>query len=431
MTWFVLSIFILILLLLCGEWIAFAIGIAGITSLYPKMGFRLFSLIGTISWETCGSFVLAAVPLFILMGELISGGGLTDRLYSGLSKSLRGVKGGLVQTNIAACTFFAAASGSSVASAATMGRVAYPDMISRGYDKSLVLGSIAAGGTLGILIPPSVIFIIYGSMSEESVGKLFMAGFFPGLIMAGMFMIYIAVRAVFQPTLVPADTTEAVSLREKLLGFIGITPFLVLILVVLGSIYGGIATPTEAAAVGATGTLVLSAIYRRLTPNVVFNACLNTVRSTTMIFLILIAAKLMAMALAYYRIIPMIEHWGAAIGNPMIILLLIILLYLILGMFFDAISMMVLTLPFVLPLIKSAGFDPIWFGVILVILIEMGLLTPPVGINLFVLQGVTGAHLMMVVRGSYPFVILQGLVIILLTYYPQIALWLPATMIAK
>ena len=294
MLWFIAGVILMLILLLCGEWIAFAIGISGIVSLYPKMGMRVLPLIGNISWEMSTSFVLAAIPLFMFMGEIISSGGLTDRLYSGLSKTLRGFKGELIQTNIAACTFFAAASGSSVASAATMGRVAYPDMIRRGYDQSLVVGSIAAGGTLGILIPPSIIFILYGAMVEESVGKLFMAGLIPGLIMAAMFMVYIAIRAALQPHLVPGGKEETVTLRDRFAGLIGITPFLILIVIVLGSIYGGVATPTEAAAVGATGTLVLSAVYRRLTPRIIYDACLNTVRSTSMILLIAIAAKLMA-----------------------------------------------------------------------------------------------------------------------------------------
>lgn len=419
----------MIVLLVAGVWIAFAVGLGGIVALYPILGEKTFILFGLTSWDTSTSFVLVAIPLFVFMGEIISSTGLVQHLYRGVAKALRGLPGGLVQTNLIACTIFAACSGSSLASAATMGRVAYPEQVGkRGYSPSLVLGSVAAGGTLGILIPPSIFFIVYGSIADQSVGKLFLAGLFPGLMMSSVFMLYVGIRCALERGLVPAEPVAAgeSGWRVRLAGLLEVWPFVVLIVAVLGGIYGGIATPTEAAGVGATVALVIALAYRSLTWRGLWEACLGSVRTTAMIFIVLISAKVMAVALAYYGVPRLMGEFARSFGSPLILLGIISLVYLVLGTVFEDFSLMIILLPFVLPIIQAAGYDPIWFGVYMCMLLEAGLLSPPVGLNLFVIQGVTGAPLGQVVWGSVPFLffLLSGAVVIVA--FPEIALWLPS-----
>ncbi|MBI4590536.1 MAG: TRAP transporter large permease, partial [Candidatus Rokubacteria bacterium] len=345
------------------------------------------------------------------------------------AKAIRGLPGGLVQTNLIACTIFAACSGSSLASAATMGRVAYPEQVGkRGYDPGLVLGSVAAGGTLGILIPPSIFFIVYGSIGDQSVGKLFLAGLFPGLMMSSFFILYVAIRCVVQRGLVPAEAgaNPDGGWAVRLAGLLEIWPFLVLIVAVLGGLYGGIATPTEAAGVGASVSLVIALGYRTVTWRRFLDACRGTVRTTSMIFFILISAKVMAVALAYYGVPSLMKDFARSFGSPLILLLIISFVYLVLGTVFEDFSLMIILLPFVLPAIQAAGYDPIWFGVYMCMLLEAGLLSPPVGLNLFVIQGVTGAPLGQVVWGSMPFLFLLLMGAAIIVAFPQIAIWLPS-----
>jgi C4-dicarboxylate transporter DctM subunit len=428
LTVLLVAIGLMIALLALGVWIAFAVGIGGLIALYPIVGTRTLTLFGLTSWDTTTSFVLVAIPLFIFMGELISSGGIVNRLYGGVSKLVSGLPGGLVQTNLIASTIFAACSGSSLASAATMGRVAYPEQVrTRGYDAGLVLGSVAAGGTLGILIPPSIFFIVYGAIADQSVGQLFLAGILPGLMMATMFMVYVAVRCTVQPRLVPGDPARAgrSAWRTRLGGLIEVWPFLVLIVAVLGGIYGGIATPTEAAGVGAVVALLLTLAYRTLTWARLRDACLGTVRTTSMIFLVLISAKVMAVALAYYGVPGLMKEFARSLGSPLALLVIVSVAYLVLGTVFEDFSLMIILLPFVLPAIQAAGYDLIWFGVYSCMLLESGLLSPPVGLNLFVIQGVTGASLGQVIRGSVPFFVLLLVGAAVIVAFPQIALWLP------
>lgn len=423
------AIALMVALLVAGLWIAFAVGLGGIVALYPILGQKTLTLFGLTSWDTGTSFVLVAIPLFVFMGELISSSGLVQHLYSGVATAIRGLPGGLVQTNLIACTIFAACSGSSLASAATMGRVAYPEqVVKRGYDPSLVLGSVAAGGTLGILIPPSIFFIVYGAIADQSVGKLFLAGLFPGLMMSGLFILYVALRCVVQRGLVPveAGVNPVGGWGGRAAGLLEVWPFMVLIVAVLGGLYGGIATPTEAAGVGASVSLLIALAYRTLTWRGFWDACLGTVRTTSMIFLILISAKVMAVALAYYGIPSLMKDFARSFGSPVILLVIISFVYLVLGTIFEDFSLMIILLPFVLPAIQAAGYDPIWFGVYMCMLLEAGLLSPPVGLNLFVIQGVTGAPLGQVVWGSIPFLFLLLAGAVTLVVFPQIALWLPS-----
>lgn len=421
-----IAIIILATLILCGMWIAVSIGLSGIYALFMKVGgFKTLNIMGLQCWSTSSNFVLACVPLFVFMGEFLAVSGVLNRVYVSLNKSLEGIPGGLIQTNIVSCAVFASASGSSLAGSAIMGKIAYSELVNkRGYDKRLTLGSIAAGGTLGILIPPSIIMIVYGVTVEESIGQLFAAGIIPGLILTGFFMLYIALRSLINPRLVPEVVGHA-SLKERLIGLLAIWPFLILLSSVLGSMYLGIATPTEAAAVGASGSILISMFYRVFSWKKLTDSAVATVHTTCMIFLIVMCSKLLGMALGYYGVSGLVNQWMLGIGSATWAYVFIIIIYLILGCFFDSITMIVLTVPLFLPAFEALGFSKVWFGIVITILMEMGLLTPPVGVNLFIMQGVTGESLVEVAKGSLPFVIVMLLVLIVIYVWPPVATWLP------
>ena len=430
LTGLIAGIAVMLLLLAAGVWIAFAVGLGAVVTLWPVLGVKTLSLIGLQAWDTTTSFVLVAIPLFVFMGEIISGAQLVDRLYSGVSRLISGLPGGLVQTNLFACSVFAACSGSSVASAATMGRVAYHEQVGRrGYQARIVLGSVAAGGTLGILIPPSIFFIVFAAIADESVGRLFLAGLVPGIVMSALFMVYVAIRAVIDPGLVPrgpAERQQVPGLGARLRGLLEIWPFFLLMVAVLGSLYGGVATPTEAAGVGAAAALLIAIGYRSLTREALKAACLGTVRTSAMLFFIIISAKAMAIALAYYGVPVMMKNFAAGLGSPYLLLLIISVVYLLLGTVFEDFSLMIIMLPFVLPMIRASGFDQVWFGVFMTVLLQAGLMSPPVGLNLFVIQGVTGAALSEVVWGSLPFLVIMLGVGVVLVLFPPLAIWLPS-----
>ena len=421
---------VLFILILGGVAIAFAIGFAGLIGLWGPMGSSVLNAISTFAWQTTNSYTLSAAPLFILMGEILFRSGLTDRLFSALSTSLKGVPGRLLQANIVGATLFAASSGSSVASAAALAPMVYEaEVKQRSYDPRLVLGSLAAAGSLGILIPPSIILILYGAITGNSVGALFAAGIVPGLILGLLYSAYIGARALIRPSIVPDDAADegAVTVGQRLRAFLQLWPFIVLGVVVLGSIYGGIATPTESAAVGAAVAVVLAAVGGRLDRKAIREVLVATVRTSSMLYFIVIAANVMALLLARYGVGAFFTGLTSDL-SPVAVLVLVVLAYMALGCFFDAISMMLLTLPVVMPIVLAAGYDPIWFGVILVVVIEVGLITPPVGMNLFVVQASTGAELWDVVRGSAPFIVLQLGTVALLSAFPQLVLWLPERM---
>jgi tripartite ATP-independent transporter DctM subunit len=343
-----------------------------------------------------------------------------------------------MHSNIAACATFAAVSGSSVATAATIGSVALPEFRTRGYREELVLGSLAAGGTLGILIPPSITFIVYGVLMEESIGRLYIAGIVPGLMLAGLFMLTIFVSALIWPGLAPRE--RSISWRARLIGLLGLLPTGALIFLVLGTIYLGVATPTEAAAFGVCGAFVLAGLKRTLSRAMLKAACLASARTTAMIMLILTAAFVLQSVLALlgmpYAISRAVTSWGL---TPTTFLVVVILFYLVLGMFMDSFSIMVTTIPVILPILKSMQIDLVWFGVLAVILTEAGLITPPFGLNLFVIQGLrqrtAGAVGQGTIRDVYtgvlPFFAMMLVLIVLLMLFPQIAVWLPTTMMGR
>ncbi len=421
-----ISVALMFLLMAGGVWIAAALGLAAGVGLTQFLSFdRMVSIVGKMAWQEGTRFIVIALPLFILMGEVLLQCGVMKRIYAATSKLVSAVPGGLLQTNIATGTIFAACSGSSLASAATIGSSGYPVIKSRGYEKRLSLGSIAAGGTLGILIPPSIIFIIYGSLAEVSIGQLFLAGLFPGLLLAFAYSAYIGLRALLNPNL--AQKEKMANFREFFSALLELWQIWVLIFVIMGGIYGGIASPTEVAGLAAFLTVIFAAFTGELTFERMKKACLNTVRQTSMIVLVIAMAKVLSLILIYAQVPAKSVEWVSSTGlTPLTLVFMMIALYLVMGMFFDGISMMVITIPFIAPTMTSVGIDLVWLGVLIVLTIEIGLLTPPVGLNLYILQGATGEPFWDIVLGSLPFVVVQMIVLGLVVFFPQIAMFLPA-----
>jgi tripartite ATP-independent transporter DctM subunit len=397
----------------------------------------LWDMLGQIAWNVNSSFVLVAVPLFIMMGEILVRSGISERMYRTLSYWLAPLPGGLLHSNIAACAVFAAVSGSSAATAATIGSVSMPAFRERGYSERLVAGSLAAGGTLGILIPPSILFIIYGVLVEESIGRLYMAGFIPGFLLASIFMLIIVIIALIAPRSAPREPTA--SLRVRMVSLLAMIPMFLLMFVVLGTIYLGVATPTEAAAFGVVAGLLLAAVERQLSYRMLKDAMLATVRSSCMIMLIVTGAFTMSFALAILGVPAQVTQWVAGMQlTPVTLVLFLVIFYIILGTFMESLSMMVTTIPIILPALKAAGVDLVWFGVIMVILVEAALISPPEGINLYVIQGIRksvqgesgleAGTMMDLWIGVLPFMLGMVIVITLLMLFPDLALWLPNLM---
>ncbi len=417
----------LAVMLMVGQWTAFALGICGVLVLYLSKGTIGLTALSSVVWNNANSYILIAVPMFLLMGEIILRSGVSGYFYRGVVVMLGRLPGGLLHANIASCAVFSAVSGSSVATAATVGTVAIPEMLKRGYEPRTVFGSLAAGGTLGILIPPSIIMVLYGALVEESIARLFMAGVIPGLLMAGIFMIFIAILLLLKPHYAPSrDAAAQPAARDVLHVF----PVLGLLVVVLGSIYSGIATPTEASALGAAGAIVLAIGYGSFTRRIFNESLMATVKTTCMVALIIIGAQILSTALTYSGVSRTVSEWIMGLGlSKWEFFLALVILYIVLGCFVDGISMIYMTLPVLLPVVKAFGFDLIWFGVILTVLIELGQITPPVGLNLFTIHAISGgAKFTEVAMGSLPYVGLMLLVILLLCFWPEIALWLPTTM---
>jgi C4-dicarboxylate transporter DctM subunit len=364
--------------------------------------------------------------MFILLGEILLRSGVAERMYSAMVKWLSWLPGGLMHSNIGSCAIFAATSGSSVATAATVGTVALPLVNRHGYNERLFLGTLAAGGTLGILIPPSINIIIYAVLTDTSIPKLYLAAIVPGLGLAGLFMALIVAACLFRPAWggEPIQTTW----RERFASLPDLLPPLGIFLVVVGSIYAGIATPTEAASLGVIAALVLAAFFRRLSVKMLIEAFENTMRTTAMIMLIIIAAYFLNFVITAIGLTQMITDTVASLGlSKYQMLLAVVVFYLILGCFMETLSMMITTIPIVAPVMVALGFDPIWLGVVIVVLIEAALITPPVGLNLYVVQSLrTRGSLNDVIIGSIPFVFSMLVLILLLALFPGLALWLPA-----
>lgn len=409
-----------------GVHVAVAMAAVALLGAALYLGEPVINALGTQIWAATDSFTLLAVPLFVLMGELLVKGGITDRIYRALALWLGPLPGGLLHTNIGASAIFAAVSGSSVATAATIGTVALPAFADRRYDQRLVLGSIAGGATLGILIPPSINMIIYGAMTNTSVGRLYAAGVVPGLLLMAMFMAVTAVLCRLRPAL--AGGREPLTpLSVRLRGIVDLAPPLALFIVVMGSIYAGWATPTESAAVGVVAALVLALAQGRLTLRLVASACETTVSVTAMIVLIVAAAFYLNFVLGILGVPQALTRFVTSLGlDSTAFLIVLVAFYLVLGCFLETLSMMVGTIPIVFPIVTAYGIDPVWFGIFLVMMCEMALITPPVGMNLYVVQGVRGGGSVGdVIVGALPYLAMLALLTALLIVFPGIALWLP------
>ena len=392
---------------------------------------QLFSVLpvhlamGEIVWSASSNFLLVSVPLFILLGEILLRSGIADRLYASMSQWLSWLPGGLMHANIGACMVFAATSGSSVATAATIGTVATPVIEKYRYGERLFLGSLAAGGTLGILIPPSINLIIYGWLTETSVPQLYLAGFVPGIVLGLIFMATIVICCLIRPEW--RGVPIRASWNERLRSLTGLLPPLALFLVVIGSIYAGFATPTELAALGVIAALGLAALNRRLTLAMLTQAIDGTMRTTGMIMLIVAAAWFLNFVLSAIGLVGALNAFITGLGlSSSGMLGAIVIFYLVLGCFMEPLPMMIVTVPVVTPIIVRAGYDPVWFGIMIVLLCETAMVTPPVGVNLYVVQGVRGrGSIGDVILGVVPFIVSLILMILLIIAAPGIVLWLP------
>jgi tripartite ATP-independent transporter DctM subunit len=422
----IVSFGIFLLLLAAGMAVPFAIAVPGIIYLLMQHGLSALKGIGLITWGSMDSFTLTAIPLFVLMAEMMQRSGLSFRIYRGLAKMVARLPGGLLQTNIVGCALFASISGSSVATAASIGGVALPQLVARKYDRRLSAGSLAAGGTLGILLPPSIAMIIYGSFTETSVAKLFMAGVIPGIMLTLMFMAYIGVRSLWGGA-VPRETAEG---GPSFLAALGdILPFGLLILSIMGSIYAGWATPTEAASGGCLFALFLCLVWGDLTWRHFVDAMHRTVQICGNLLFIIYAAYIYAYAIGVAGVGEAVTSWlvGLHLSHLQFFGALFVL-YTVLGCLVESIGMIVITVPLLYPVLGNYGIDPIWFGVILVMYVELGQISPPIGINLFVIQSIWDGELSDVVMGTIPFHIIMFVLLALLTIFPQLTLWLPGQM---
>ncbi len=435
MTWQIaLSIYAVLLaaFLLGGAGIGVAIGLVGVIGITIASGTQLWLSLGDIVWNTTNTFTLVSIPLFVLMGEIILRSGISTRFYNGIGVMLRGLPGALAHTNIVGCAIFSAIAGSSVATAMTVGTVAIPEMRKRGYSDRLTLGTLTGGGCLGILIPPSIPMIVYASMTQVSVIDLFMAGVVPGLALAAIFMIYVAWRVWADPKLAPPHEARA-SGAELLRGAIDSIPVILLIAAVIGSMYFGIVTPTEAAALGCLIAFVLALAYRELTRARVMQALRNAAITSGVVMFITLNAQILNFAVVTSGIGEGLAQGLAALGLPKLLFFcLLFLVYLVVGMFIDGLSIMLLTVPLLYPSFLALGFDPVWVGVIIVVFIELGAVTPPMGLNLFAVQSIASDRTLAdVARASMPYTVMISAFAFLMYAVPQIALWLPSMMKAS
>jgi tripartite ATP-independent transporter DctM subunit len=416
-----------------GLEIAFSLGLVGLLGLLWLKGWTVgLGVVGSVAWSNASSFSFVAVPLFIFMSAILLHAGIGQSLYAAVARWVGFLPGGLAVASIFACAIFAAVSGSSVATAATIGMIAIPEMERRGYHKPLIYGSLAAGGTLGILIPPSVPMIIFGVMTETSVGQLYMAGILPGILLGLLFSGYIIGYALLYPARAPRGAEGRAPLREKLRSLVEVAPIVLLIVVVLGSMYFGIVTPSEAAALGVAVSLLLAVTIGRLTWPGLVRAFHETVRTTSMIMLIIIFASI------FSHVIALLGTPRALLGlvtglqlAPWMVFAMIFGVLILIAYALEELSVMIIMLPILFPLVTGLGFDPVWFGIVMIVWLEMGFITPPVGINLFVIQGVArGSSMRDIAVGSTPFVLILILLVVILFLVPDLALWLPRQMMA-
>jgi C4-dicarboxylate transporter, DctM subunit len=424
------GIFLLVLFFLLGTGVWVGLALLGVA----WVGMELFTsrpagdaMITTI-WTASSSWALTALPLFIWMGEILYRTRLSEDMFKGLSPWMGRLPGRLLHTNILGCTVFAAVSGSSAATVTTVGRMSIPELRRRGYPEPQIIGTLAGAGTLGLMIPPSLTFIVYGVTINESIAKLFIAGVVPGLVLAALFMGYVVVWALMRKDQVP-EGEPALTLVSKIRQSRFLIPVVCLILTVLGSIYLGVATATEAASFGVLGALLLAALQRSLTWQSFVDSLMGAVRTSCMIALILAGSAFLSLSMGFTGLPRALAEWIATLQlSPVELIAALTVFYIILGCFLDGISIVVLTMAVVEPMIRGAGIDLIWFGVFITVVVEMAQITPPVGFNLFVLQGMTGHEISYIARTAVPFFLLMCFMVVLLVMFPELATWLPETM---
>ena len=432
MTEILLTIFFIsVLLIFLGSGIWVAISMVGVSSI----GMMLFTTrpvgdaMATTIWGASSSWTLTALPLFVWMGEILFRTKLSENLFEGLSPWMQKLPGGLVHVNVVGCALFAAISGSSAATVATVGKMSIPELRKRKYPESILLGSLAGSGTLGLLIPPSIILIIYGVTVQESIAKLFIAGIVPGIMIALIFMTYVMIWSLINKKSMPTFKQDF-SLMEKVRKSGKLIPVILLIVSVIGSIYTGIATATEAASLGVVGALILSYFQKSLSLRTFKESLLGATKTSCMIAFILAGATFLSLAMGFTGLPRNLALWIEGMElSPYVLIFVLMIFYIILGMFLDGISAVVLTMAIIEPMIRQAGFDMIWFGVFLVIVVEMAQITPPVGFNLFVLQGMANKDMGSIARSAFPLFLLMIFAVILVVIFPEIALWMPEQMI--
>ena len=428
---FLTVFFISVLLFFLGSGIWVALSMIGVSAI----GMMLFTsrpvgdAMATTIWGTSSSWTLTALPLFVWMGEILFRTKLSENLFKGLSPWLQKMPGGLIHVNVVGCALFAAISGSSAATVATVGKMSIPELRKRNYPEKILLGSLAGSGTLGLLIPPSIILIIYGVAVQESIAKLFIAGIIPGIMIALIFMSYVIIWSLINKKEMP-KIPEEFSFLEKIRRSKQLLPVILLITAVIGSIYTGIATATEAASLGVVGALILSFFQKSLSLETFKSSLLGATKTSCMIAFILAGSTFLSLAMGFTGLPRNLALWIQNMDlSPYLLILVLMIFYIILGMFLDGISAVVLTMAIIEPMIRQAGFDMIWFGIFLVIVVEMAQITPPVGFNLFVLQGMANKDMGYIAKSAFPLFLLMVLAVILVVMFPQIALWLPEQMV--
>ena len=415
--------------LLGTVWVGISLFLVGAVGFLLFTESPLLTIMANITWNSTSGSTMLALPLFVLMGEILFRSKISENLFNGLSPWMDHLPGRLVHVNIVACTLFAAVSGSSAATTATVGKITLPQLLKRNYDRSLVLGSLAGAGTLGIMIPPSMMMLVYGILADVSIGKLFIAGVIPGLLLAVGFSGFVGLRCLINPNLAPRGDLRY-TWGDRLKTIPQLLPVIFLIVMVLGSIYLGWATPTEAAAVGVLGSLFFAKISQSLDWKVFKEALMGSVKTSCMIMWIVCGASFLSVAVGYLGIpAGLTAYIGTLALSKYMLIAILSVMYIILGCLLDGFSMIVMSLPIALPLIKAAGFDPIWFGIYLVVMIEVAQITPPVGFNLFVINGLVGDSLFTIAKYALPSFIIMMLFTIAITVYPDLVLFLPRLMI--
>ncbi|WP_296062486.1 TRAP transporter large permease subunit [uncultured Amphritea sp.] len=425
----VLLAVLMLLALALGFWVSLTLFGVGVLGLFLSGNDQIGLLFATSTWGASTSWSLTALPLFIWMGEILFRTRLSEDLFKGLSPWLSGLPGKLLHVNVLSCGIFAAVSGSSAATAATIGRMTLPELKAQGYSDRMAVGTLAGSGTLGLLIPPSIILIVYGVAAEVSIGRLFIAGALPGLLLVVLFMGYTMIWALLNKDELPQHDKQHISFAAKIKALRLLLPIMGLIGFVLGSIYGGFTTPTEAAALGVVGALFLAAVTGSLNKNSFGESLTGAVKSSCMIGLILAGAHFLTLAMGFLGIPRALAEWIAQMAlSPGVLLICLTVLFVALGCFLDGISVVVLTVAVVLPMVQQAGIDLLWFGIYIVLVVEMSQITPPVGFNLFVIQALTGKNILYVARAALPFFLLIMFAVVLIYLFPQIVTYLPRSM---